>query len=365
MTSSSSALGDFARVARVYLDADSPHWVVAFTVNERYIEADELDGLPVVPFETLTETHPPDRYAMFVAIGFSGVNRARREVYEQCKEHGYELISYVNSKATYWGELVLGDNCFVFEENVIQPNVRIGNNVILWSGNHIGHDSTIEDHVFIASHAVISGNVTIGESSFVGVNATFRDGDHSRAAMRDRCRRADHEGHRRGRGLLGAGDGAAREEELGADRLLMRWAKRGLRRSVSAARLLGGSHAMVPVRRAARRRRPAVLLRPGRATDDRSPGAPTSIPANLTRFDSTVLAARPGPLGAFDDSGAMGSCLVEHEGRKYLYYIGWSRGVTVPFYTFIGCAIERGWRRDFRAASRPLRSSSEAGTTRS
>jgi sugar O-acyltransferase (sialic acid O-acetyltransferase NeuD family) len=169
-------LGDFARIARIYLDADSPHRVVAFTANERFVTSDELEGLPVVPFETLTGTHPPNRYSMFVAIGFSGVNRARRDVYLQCRDRGYELISYVNSKATYWGELDLGDNCFVFEENVIQPNVRIGSNVILWSGNHIGHDSTIEDHVFIASHAVISGNVTIGESSFVGVNATFRDG---------------------------------------------------------------------------------------------------------------------------------------------------------------------------------------------
>jgi sugar O-acyltransferase (sialic acid O-acetyltransferase NeuD family) len=169
-------LGDFARIARVYLDADSPHRVVAFTANERYIEAEEIEGLPVTPFETLLEKHSPDQYAMFVAIGFSGVNERRREVYEQCKEQGYELISYVNSKATYWDELVLGDNCFVFEENVIQPNVRIGNDVILWSGNHIGHDSTIGDHVFVASHAVISGNVTIGEASFIGVNATFRDG---------------------------------------------------------------------------------------------------------------------------------------------------------------------------------------------
>jgi sugar O-acyltransferase (sialic acid O-acetyltransferase NeuD family) len=169
-------VGDFAGVARVYLEADSPHRVVAFTANERYLDGPELAGLPTTPLETLVETHPPDRYSMFVAIGFSGVNQARPEVYEECKARGYELISYVNSRATYWGELVLGDNCFVFEENVIQPNVRIGNDVILWSGNHIGHDSTIEDHVFIASHAVISGNVTIGESSFVGVNATFRDG---------------------------------------------------------------------------------------------------------------------------------------------------------------------------------------------
>jgi sugar O-acyltransferase (sialic acid O-acetyltransferase NeuD family) len=169
-------LGDFARIARIYLAEDSEYEVLAFTANERYVQSDQLDGLPVVPFESLPETHAPDRYSMFVAIGFSGVNQARREVYEQCRDLGYELISYVNSAATYWGELELGANCFVFEENVIQPNVRIGNNVILWSGNHIGHDSTIEDHVFIASHAVISGNVTIGESSFVGVNATFRDG---------------------------------------------------------------------------------------------------------------------------------------------------------------------------------------------
>jgi len=169
-------LGDFARIARVYLAEDSEHEVVAFTANERYVRSDRLDDLPIVPFESLPETHAPHRYSMFVAIGFSGVNQARREVYEQCRDRGYQLISYINSRATYWGELDLGANCFVFEENVIQPNVRIGNNVILWSGNHIGHDSTIEDHVFIASHAVISGNVTIGESSFIGVNATFRDG---------------------------------------------------------------------------------------------------------------------------------------------------------------------------------------------
>jgi sugar O-acyltransferase (sialic acid O-acetyltransferase NeuD family) len=169
-------IGDFAKTARVYLDADSPHRVLAFTAHGEFIESSEFGGLPVVPFERLVESHPPGRNAMFVAVGFSGVNSLRREIYQQCKELGYELISYVNSRAIYWDELDIGDNCFVFEDNVIQPNVHIGNNVILWSGNHIGHDSRIEDHCFIASHAVISGNVTIGESSFVGVNATFRDG---------------------------------------------------------------------------------------------------------------------------------------------------------------------------------------------
>jgi sugar O-acyltransferase (sialic acid O-acetyltransferase NeuD family) len=168
--------GDFARVARVYLDLDSPYEVVGFTVDEAYLDSSQLEDLPVIPFERLQQKHPPDAYAVFVGIGFSGVNRVRAEVYSRCREKGYELISYVNSKAAVWGELELGDNCFVFEENVIQPNVRIGNDVILWSGNHIGHDSAIGDHCFLASHVVVSGNVTIGESCFIGVNATLRDG---------------------------------------------------------------------------------------------------------------------------------------------------------------------------------------------
>jgi sugar O-acyltransferase (sialic acid O-acetyltransferase NeuD family) len=168
--------GDFARIAEIYLREDSEYDVVAFTVDGEFIESEQLAGVPVVPFEKVTDLYPPSEHAMLVAIGFRGVNKARARVYERCKERGYELISYVNSRATYWGELQLGDNCFVFEENVIQPSVRIGDDVVLWSGNHIGHDSEIGDHCFIASHAVISGNVRIGPYCFIGVNATLRDG---------------------------------------------------------------------------------------------------------------------------------------------------------------------------------------------
>jgi sugar O-acyltransferase (sialic acid O-acetyltransferase NeuD family) len=168
--------GDYARVAYAYLRDDSPHDVVAFTVHERYVTSEELLGLPVVPFETLDKSHPSADHAMLVAIGFSGVNRARAELYTDCKRRGYELITYISSQAFVSKDVEVGDNCFIFEANVIQPYVRIGNDVVIWSANHIGHDSTIEDHCFIASQVVISGNVTIGASSFVGVNATFRDG---------------------------------------------------------------------------------------------------------------------------------------------------------------------------------------------
>lgn len=60
----------------------------------------------------------------------------------------------------------------------------------------------------------------------------------------------------------------------------------------------------------------------------------------------------PGALGAFDDSGAMGSCLVRHEGREHLFYIGWARGVTVPFVTSIGSAVSDDGGTSFQRVSR-------------
>jgi hypothetical protein len=59
----------------------------------------------------------------------------------------------------------------------------------------------------------------------------------------------------------------------------------------------------------------------------------------------------PGPVGAFDDSGVMTSCLVRDGAREYLYYQGWSLGVTVPFYVFVGCAVRDGSDESFERVS--------------
>ncbi|CAN5532733.1 hypothetical protein BH20VER3_BH20VER3_05760 [soil metagenome] len=61
-------------------------------------------------------------------------------------------------------------------------------------------------------------------------------------------------------------------------------------------------------------------------------------PAHVLRVhDRPVLGL--GELGTFDDSGAMPSCIVNRDGRKYLYYIGWNRGVTVPYRNSVGLAV--------------------------
>lgn len=166
----------FAEVVHFYLTHDSGHQVVAFTVHGDHIKGNEFKGLPVLPFEIIESVYPPDGYKMFVAMGAKKVNLVRAGIYEDAKRKGYELITYVSSKCTHWGDTKIGDNCFIFEDNTIQPFVTIGNNVVLWSGNHIGHSSYIGDHTFITSHVVVSGHVHVSPYCYVGVNATLRDG---------------------------------------------------------------------------------------------------------------------------------------------------------------------------------------------
>ncbi len=167
--------GDIGQLAHYYFSTDSDYEVVAFTVDAAFVPGPDFCGLPVVPFEALAARHAPDQVAVFVALSYSKLNAVRKEKYLAVKAQGYRLASYVSRRATLLNQGRIGENCFIFEDNTIQPFVTVGNNVTLWSGNHIGHHSIIGDHCFIASHVVVSGGVEIEEQCFIGVNATLRD----------------------------------------------------------------------------------------------------------------------------------------------------------------------------------------------
>jgi sugar O-acyltransferase (sialic acid O-acetyltransferase NeuD family) len=167
--------GEIAQLADFYFTHDSSFEVVGFTVDEAYLKDRELRGRPMVPFERVTELFPPERFGLFIAVSYSGINDVRATKVTTARSRGYSLVSYVSSRATSFPGLQIKENCFILENNTIQPFAQVGANVTLWSGNHIGHHAIIEDDVFLASHVVVSGGVRIGQGSFIGVNATLRD----------------------------------------------------------------------------------------------------------------------------------------------------------------------------------------------
>jgi len=167
--------GETAELAYEYFTHDSPHEVVAFSVERAYAQKDKLFDLPVVHFEDMERLYPPADYKAFVAISYTKLNRVRARLYQATKRKGYECISYVSSRAFVWHNVRVGENCFIFENNVVQYAVRLGNNVVLWSGNHIGHQTVIHDNVFISSHVVVSGYCEVGANCFLGVNSSVAD----------------------------------------------------------------------------------------------------------------------------------------------------------------------------------------------
>ncbi|MDA8632104.1 acetyltransferase [Litoricolaceae bacterium] len=163
----------FAEIAYEYFDADSDYEVVAFSVERAFQKKLELLRLPVVAFEDLRKNFEPSTHHVYVATVYTQLNCLRTRLAENAKAMGYTLASYVSSRAFIWRNVEMGEHCFIFEDNTVQPFAKVENNVVLWSGNHIGHHSIIRSNCFIASHVVISGFCDIGENSFIGVNATL------------------------------------------------------------------------------------------------------------------------------------------------------------------------------------------------
>jgi sugar O-acyltransferase (sialic acid O-acetyltransferase NeuD family) len=167
--------GEFAEIAYEYFTHDSQYQVVAFAVERAFLTRSEFFGLPVIAVEELLDTYPVDQVEAFVAITNTHLNRVRARLCKHVKSLGYRLANYVSSRAFVWHNVRMGENCFVFENNVIQYHVQIGDGVVLWSGNHIGHRTRIRDYCFLTSHVVVSGYCDIGENCFLGVNASIAD----------------------------------------------------------------------------------------------------------------------------------------------------------------------------------------------
>lgn len=167
--------GPFAQIAYEYFTHDSLWEIVAFTVEKEFIKQKLLFGCPIVPFEEVEKMYSPVDFRMLIAVGYGQKNKLKEKIFKQATCKGYTLTSYISSRAFVWHNVECGIGCFVFESNVIQPFVKIGDNNTFWSGNHIGHHSVIGSHNFFSSHVVLSGSCVVGDRCFFGVNSTIAD----------------------------------------------------------------------------------------------------------------------------------------------------------------------------------------------
>lgn len=143
--------------------------MTAFTVDQEHVSSPAFDGLPVRPFEEVSGEN------IYVAVVYGDMNRLREKKYKESVAKNCIPVGF-DKDFLHRENPDVGEHTFIFEDNTIQPFTSIGNNCVLWSGNHTGHHSRIGNNVFISSHCVISGNCEVGDNTFIGVNSTVADG---------------------------------------------------------------------------------------------------------------------------------------------------------------------------------------------
>ncbi len=166
---------DFAQIAYEYFTVDTEFEVVAFCADRERLTIKSQYGLPIVAFEDIEKLYSPTDHYFYGASVYTQLNRVRTRVMNTAKSKGYRLASYISPRAFVWRNVELGEHVFIFEDNTVQPFTKIGSNVVMWSGNHIGHHTIVEDNCFLSSHVVISGGCVIGANTFIGVNATVNN----------------------------------------------------------------------------------------------------------------------------------------------------------------------------------------------
>lgn len=164
-------IGTFAKLLYYYFTKDSNYKVVAFCADRIYIKDKNFCNLPLIPFEDLERSYSPEKFKVFVAVGYSNM-RARKIMFDKIKSKNYECVNYISSKAIIDSSFTIGENNVILENVVIEPFANIGNNNVIWSSSNICHNTKIHSHCFIAAQTLVGGFSEIKENCFLGFNST-------------------------------------------------------------------------------------------------------------------------------------------------------------------------------------------------
>ena len=165
--------GETAEVAYEYLQ--STYEIKSFLVEKAYLKKTDVFGIPVHCLEDIQTQFPSHSYKVFVAVSFVNTNKLRQRLFDMLTGMGYQFVSFIHPSVQLGKDAVVGSNCLVLENVVLQRKVTIGNNVFIWSGSVIAHQSTIANHAFIASGVMISGFCEVGNRAFLGVGSKLMD----------------------------------------------------------------------------------------------------------------------------------------------------------------------------------------------
>lgn len=149
--------------------------VIAFTLNEEYINGNEISDMPVVAFEKLEDYFNMDEVEILLSFGYSNLNALRESFFYDCLEKNYRIASFVSKNALVYSDEI-GDGNLILPNTYVGPFCKIGKCNIIWNGVNVSHHSIIGDFNCIAPGAMLAGNVEVGNNCFLGVGCSCKNG---------------------------------------------------------------------------------------------------------------------------------------------------------------------------------------------
>lgn len=125
-------------------------------------------------FEEVTDSHPPDRYLVALAIGYKDL-AARWLVFKKTRDAGYQLPALIHPNADLHRSVKVGDGCLIMTGALIDLNACLEAVSVIWPGVVISHDSNVGSNSFVSPNATVCGFSKVGKHCFVGAGAIVTD----------------------------------------------------------------------------------------------------------------------------------------------------------------------------------------------
>lgn len=155
-----------------------PFDIIAIAVEEKYANADSIDGIPLLSYERIKEVYLPESGVGFlVCIGYTNMNQERKRISEQIRCDGYSLLNFVDKQAIIRTNLIGEGNIFL-EGCKIGPGCVVGDGNIFYPNALVAHDCIVCNYNYFAISSSVGGFTQIDDCCFIGNNASVRDNCH-------------------------------------------------------------------------------------------------------------------------------------------------------------------------------------------
>ena len=143
------------------------------TIDKKFKKKNYLHSYKITNYENIKKIKNKKDYVIFVALGYSNMNKDREIIYKRVKKDGFTVTNIIHPKSNVSKSVRIGENCFIMHDVHIHPFVKIGNNNFIWSGTILSHHVEVGNNCWFTSGSGIAGMSKIGNNCFLGINSTL------------------------------------------------------------------------------------------------------------------------------------------------------------------------------------------------